>query len=155
MRAFFVALKNQLAKERVGPGEPGPGKLGGVIFIKGFMDEAGAGMGLLQGHEALAHFLVVRAGERLHDQAERPDHVPPHVRSSRSRGGLAGDVIGVAVRQDELAGVEIEGVAGADCVEIRQGQQAGVTGVVNAVRVAVAIYLIGQNAPILDRKSVV
>ena len=41
----------------------------------------------------LPNFLVVGAGQALHDQAQRPDHVHANVRAARAFGGLAFAVI--------------------------------------------------------------
>src|ERR1035437_7582493 len=104
-------------------------------------------MGLLQREEALADLLVIRAGETLHNQSERPDHVAAYVRPARPWGGLADAVVGVAVGQDELARVEVQRVARPGRVDIRQRKQAWDVAVVNAVVIPVAVYLVREYAP--------
>src|ERR1039457_5459305 len=44
--AFFIALEDQLAEDRVGPGEPLAGVLVRVVLVKCLVHEAGAGVGL-------------------------------------------------------------------------------------------------------------
>src|ERR1039457_3906472 len=104
-------------------------------------------MGLLQREEALADLLVIRARESLHNQSERPDHVAAHVWPARPLCGLADAVVGVAVGQDELPRVEIEGVTGPGRVDIRQRKQARDVAIVNAVVIPVAVYLVREYAP--------
>src|ERR1700690_3430148 len=146
IRAFLVALEDQLAEDRVGPGEPGARELARVVLVKRFVHEASAGVSLLQREKHLAHFLVFHAGESLDDQAQRPDHVPSNVRPPRPIRGLADAIIRVAVGQDEPACIEVERVTGRDRIDIRQGEQAGDIAVVDAVVISVAVDFVRENA---------
>jgi len=40
-----VEGEDEFAEEGVGPGEPGAGEVGGVVFVEAFVHESGAGVG--------------------------------------------------------------------------------------------------------------
>ena len=62
---LLAGFKNQFAENRVGPGKPGAREFVRVVFVKGFVHETGAGVGLLQCRQAAADFVVIRAGQSL------------------------------------------------------------------------------------------
>jgi len=56
------SFQNQLAEQRVGPGEPSARELLRVVLVERFVHEAGPGVRPLQRVQAKTDFPVVRAG---------------------------------------------------------------------------------------------
>jgi len=136
---------DELAEKGVGPGEPGAGEAGGIVFLEGLVHEAGAGRGVAEPAKALANFGVAGGGDGAVGDGHGPDGVDALVGAADTFGGLAAAEVGVAVAEGEAASALVEQVGGGAGLEIGEGDQAGGVGVVDEQRVAVSIDFVGPE----------
>src|SRR6202167_6824283 len=103
-------LDDELAEERIGPGEPGTSKAECVVFPERFMHEAGAGGGIAQPVQALANLAIVGCSEGAIRDGHGPNGVDALVRAADALGGLAAAEVGIAVAERKFAGALVQRV---------------------------------------------
>ncbi len=109
------------------------------------MHETGSGVRFLQRGQTLFDLRVARGGQPLHDQAQRPDHVHSDMRSARTVGGFAMTVIGICIRQHQLARVLVDFIVRLHRAKIWQREQARNIAVINAVIIAEPVHFVSVN----------
>jgi len=65
IRLLFCQEKDKLRENGVGPSEPSPGEVGGVIFPKSFVHKVRASRRRFKGIENFQYFCITCAGEAL------------------------------------------------------------------------------------------
>ena len=138
LRAFLEYLQNQLAEQRVGPGEPGAGEAARVVLVEGLVHEAGARVALLQQDEA-REFRRRPCWSGAEGDPQRPNHISPHVRPAGSFAGLPLREIGVPLGENQPPGRLVDGIAERDPAKIGQREQIWGVRVVDAVVVAESV----------------
>src|ERR1700744_5260304 len=103
-------MQNELAEECVGPGEPGAGEIGGVVFLEGLVQEMRSCSGVAQRAKAGAYLLVVGAGKGAEEDGHGPDVVEALVRSTDALACSAAEEIWVVQTKHPCAGALVDGI---------------------------------------------
>ena len=113
------------------------------------MHEVGPRVG--GGHHG-KHFLHlggVTRGQTLERQGDGPDEAMLGVGGADAVELLALEVEGVILREDEAAGVLVDGIVGGAVAQVGGGKEGGDVGVVHKVVVAQTVGLVGVDAAVL------
>src|SRR4051812_14479365 len=140
-----MSFEDKLAKHRVRPCEPRTRISIRVVLVEGLVHETSAGVCSPQCVEAMIKLSVVRAGDALQRESERPDHALTRMRPAGTTSGLALAKIGVAFGQNKTACIKINFVVRLHSLKIWQREQAGDIAVVNTVVVSKAVYFVSVD----------
>ena len=92
-----MKFQNQLAEERVGPGEPGAREFLWVVLIERLVHESRSGMRGFEHPETKQNLVVTSAGQGAHDNSQRPDHLQTDMRSTDAFGHFASKEEGIVL----------------------------------------------------------
>src|SRR5436305_12054270 len=93
----LIQFQDQLAEERVGPGEPDAREFLWVVLIERLVHESRSGMRGLKHPQAKQNLVVTSAGQGAHDNSQGPYHVQTHMRSTDAFGHFASKEEGIVL----------------------------------------------------------
>src|SRR5215831_12984300 len=120
---LLIQLQNQLAKQRVGPGEPCAGEFLWVVLVESFVHKARAGVGGFQHSQAQTNLVVTRARQSPHDDSQRPDHVQTNVRAADAFGRATLEEPGILLAENECTRAAIGSIIRRTAPQIWQREQ--------------------------------
>ena len=134
-------LDDELAEEGVLPSEPRAGEYLRIVLVEGFVHEARIGIRRHQHFDASLYFLVALAGESLHHDAHRPNHVVSHVRTTDAFACCTLEEVRIAVAPYKSASVLIDRVVDVHIAQVGHGEEAWHIGIVHKEMIAESVYL--------------
>ena len=101
---------DHLTKQGIGPSEPFTGEILRIILVEGFMHKSCIRIRVAQHLDSFADLFFVTGRITTHDDAHRPNEIVSDMGTTDSFARLTLEEIGIAIAQEQFAGILIDRV---------------------------------------------